>query len=142
MKLSDISMSEENELPPSMGRVKDYLISLEREPLFLQGDTYTLLKQFPRNCIDCVITSPPYWGHRVYINGGIGLEDNWQEYVNKLLEIFGEVKRIIKPTGSFWLNIGDAYQQKSMVGLPWRVALAMIDQQNWIFRNSVIWNKG
>jgi len=141
MKLSDISMSEENELPPSIGRVKDYLISLEREPLFLQGDTYTLLKQFPPNCIDCVITSPPYWGQRVYINGGIGLEDNWQEYVNKLLEIFGEVKRIIKPTGSFWLNIGDAYQQKSMVGLPWRVALAMIDQQNWILRNSVIWNK-
>ena len=76
MKLSDISMSEENELPPSIGRVKDYLISLEREPLFLQGDTYTLLKQFPPNCIDCVITSPPYWGQRVYINGGIGLEDN------------------------------------------------------------------
>jgi DNA modification methylase len=57
------------------------------------------------------------------------------------LAIIGEVKRVLKPTGSFWLNIGDTYHKKSLAGIPWRVALAMIDKQNWILRNSVIWNK-
>ena len=45
------------------------------------------------------------------------------------------------PAGSFWLNIGDAYQRKSLAGIPWRVALAMTDRQRWVLRNSVIWNK-
>lgn len=134
-------MTEKNELLKNIGMVKDYLISLERRPLFLEGDTCTLLKQFPADCIDCVITSPPYWGQRAYINGGIGLEDKWENYVNNLLAIFHELKRILKPGGSFWLNMGDAYQRKSMLGIPWRVALAMIDRQGWILRNSVIWNK-
>jgi DNA modification methylase len=134
-------MTEENKLLTDVGTVKDYLTSSDRVPLFIEGDTYTLLKLFPADCIDCVITSPPYWGQRAYINGGIGLENNWEDYVNNLLAIFCELKRILKPRGSFWLNIGDAYQRKSLVGIPWRVALAMTDQQGWILRNSVIWNK-
>jgi DNA modification methylase len=121
--------------------IKDYLITPDLTPLFLQADTYTLLKFFPDNCIDCVVTSPPYWGHRAYANGGIGLEDTWNDYVNNLLAVFCEVKRVLKPNGSFWLNIGDTYQRKSLIGIPWRVALAMTDKQGWILRNSVIWNK-
>jgi len=121
--------------------VKDYLITPDLAPLFLQADSYSLLKLFPDNCIDCVVTSPPYWGHRAYANGGIGLEDTWDDYVKNLLTIFCEVKRVLKPSGSFWLNIGDTYQRKSLVGIPWRVALAMTDKQGWILRNSVIWNK-
>lgn len=134
-------MTEDNKLLKNIGTVKDYLISSDCVPLFLLGDTHTLLKLFPADCIDCVITSPPYWGQRAYINGGIGLEDKWEDYVNNLLAIFYELKRILKPTGSFWLNIGDAYQRKSMVGIPWRIALAMTDKQGWILRNNVIWNK-
>jgi site-specific DNA-methyltransferase (adenine-specific) len=134
-------MTEENELLGIISTVKDYLTSPDRVPLFIQGDTYALLKLFPADCIDCVITSPPYWGQRAYINGGIGLENNWEDYVNNLLAIFCELKRILKPSGSFWLNIGDTYQRKSLVGIPWRVALAMTDKQGWILRNSVIWNK-
>jgi DNA modification methylase len=87
------------------------------------------------------MTSPPYWGQRAYSGGGIGLEPSWQDYVENLLVIIAEVQRVLKPTGSFWLNIGDAYQRKTLLGLPWRVALAMIDRQGWILRNSVIWNK-
>ena len=55
--------------------------------------------------------------------------------------LFKELHRVLKSTGSFWLNIGDAYQQKTLLGLPWRVALAMTDTQGWILRNSIIWNK-
>jgi len=55
--------------------------------------------------------------------------------------VFGKVHRVLKRTGSFWLNIGDAYNKKNLLGLPWRVALAMTDQQRWILRNSIVWNK-
>lgn len=134
-------MSEENELLKNIGTVKDYLTSSDRVPLFLRGDAHAILKLLPADCIDCVMTSPPYWRQRAYINGGIGLEDKWEDYINNLLAIFWELKRILKPSGSFWLNIGDAYQRKSLVGIPWRVALAMTDQQGWILRNNVIWNK-
>jgi site-specific DNA-methyltransferase (adenine-specific) len=130
-----------SDLIENIGTVKDHLATSDLVPLFLQADTYALLKLFPDDCIDCVITSPPYWGHRAYVNGGIGLEDRWDDYINNLLAIFCEVKRILKPSGSFWLNIGDAYHHKSLIGIPWRVALAMTDKQGWILRNSVIWNK-
>jgi site-specific DNA-methyltransferase (adenine-specific) len=69
----------------------------------------TLLATFPSSCIDCALTSPPYWGQRAYASGGIGLEETWQEYVDNLLRLFKELQRVLKPTGSFWLNIGDAY---------------------------------
>jgi DNA modification methylase len=58
-----------------------------------------------------------------------------------LLEIINELKRVLKPTDSFWLNIGDTYENKSLQGIPWRIALKMIDEQNWVLRNSIIWNK-
>ena len=134
-------MIVESEILENIGTVKDYITSSNFVPLFLQTETYALLKLFPNDCIDCVITSPPYWGHRAYVNGGIGLEDSWEDYINNLLAIFCEIKRVLKPSGSFWLNIGDAYQRKSLIGIPWRVALAMTDKQCWILRNSVIWNK-
>ncbi|WP_392480875.1 DNA-methyltransferase [Nostoc sp. C110] len=141
VKFSGASMIVENNFINDMGAIKDYLTSSGIVPLFLQADTYALLKLFPADCIDCVITSPPYWGQRSYINGGIGLEKNWEDYINNLLAIFSEIKRVLKDNGSFWLNIGDVYQRKSMIGIPWRIALAMTDRQGWLLRNSVIWNK-
>ncbi len=98
-------------------------------PLFLTGDALTLLGQLPDATVDCIMTSPPYWGQRDYGSGGIGLEQTWQEYVSNLVEICGQLKRILKPTGSFWLNIGDAYQDKNLLGLPWRVCFSLTDQQ-------------
>jgi DNA modification methylase len=121
--------------------VDEYLASDDRTPLFLLGDSLDILKPFPSHCINCCMTSPPYWGQRAYNGGGIGLEPTWTEYVENLLAIFGEVRRVLKPTGSFWLNIGDCYEKKGQVGLPWRVAFALIDRQGWILRNSVVWNK-
>jgi len=110
-------------------------------PLFICGDALTVLQDLPADCIDCIMTSPPYWGQRDYGRGGIGLEETWQEYVTDLAAICSELKRVLKPTGSFWLNIGDTYQNKNLLGLPWRVALTLTDQQGWILRNSIIWNK-
>jgi site-specific DNA-methyltransferase (adenine-specific) len=69
------------------------------------------------------------------------LEADYREYVNDLCEIFGELKRVLKDDGSFWLNIGDSYKSKKLLGIPWRVVFKLTDNQGWILRNSVIWNK-
>jgi site-specific DNA-methyltransferase (adenine-specific) len=87
------------------------------------------------------MTSPPYWGQRQYAVSGIGLEDDYKEYITQLSEVFSELKRVLKNTGSFWLNIGDTYQNKRLLGIPWRVAFELSDKQGWVLRNDVIWNK-
>lgn len=110
-------------------------------PLFLHGDASSVLDELPDESIDCAMTSPPYWGQRSYSGGGIGLEDGYDEYVASLIAVFGKLRRTVKRTGSFWLNIGDAYYKKNLLGLPWRVALSMTDRHGWVLRNSVVWNK-
>jgi site-specific DNA-methyltransferase (adenine-specific) len=115
--------------------------SEDRRPFFIAGDALTVLHQFPSSSVDFCMTSPPYWGQREYSTSGIGLETNWKQYVDDLCDITLELKRVLKPTGSFWLNIGDSYSSKSLLGIPWRVALTMTDEQGWILRNSVIWHK-
>ena len=121
--------------------INDYLLQKSIHPLLLCGDSLQILQKIPQNSIDMVITSPPYWGKREYINGGIGLEKESDSYIDSLLKIICEIKRIIKPEGSFWLNIGDTYKNKSLVGIPWRIAIKMIDEQGWILRNEIVWNK-
>jgi site-specific DNA-methyltransferase (adenine-specific) len=87
------------------------------------------------------MTSPPYWGKREYARGGIGLERDYRAFVRHLAAVFLEVRRVLKPAGSLWLNIGDSYANKALLGIPWRLALELIDMQGWTLRNSVIWNK-
>lgn len=110
-------------------------------PLLLEGDARAVLAALPQQSVDCVMTSPPYWGKREYAQGGIGLESDHRDFVRHLAEVFLEVKRVLKPQGSLWLNIGDSYANKGLVGIPWRLALELTDTQRWILRNSVIWNK-
>ena len=87
------------------------------------------------------MTSPPYWGQRQYSSVGIGEEADFRDYVRDLSAICREAKRVLKDSGSFWLNIGDTYQEKRLLGIPWRVALELTDKQGWLLRNDVIWNK-
>ena len=110
-------------------------------PLLLLGDANVVLAELPAGSVDCVMTSPPYWGKREYENGGIGQETTSMEYIDALEKVFLQVKRVLKPSGSFWLNIGDTYSDKGLAGIPWRVALRLIDGHGWVMRNSVIWNK-
>jgi DNA modification methylase len=110
-------------------------------PLFFCGDALAILSEFPDECIDFCMTSPPYWGQREYDNGGIGLEDDYERYIEGLLKVFSQVHRVLKASGSFWLNMGDAYKSKTLLGIPWRMAIRLMDEQNWILRNDVIWNK-
>jgi DNA modification methylase len=76
----------------------------------IQGDALTVLKTLPDESVNCCVTSPPYWQQRNYgVDGQIGMERTPQEYVSRLLEVFGEVRRILKTDGSLWLNVGDKY---------------------------------
>tara|TARA_Y100000034_G_scaffold135946_1_gene209931 strand:- start:50 stop:1216 length:1167 start_codon:yes stop_codon:yes gene_type:complete len=75
-----------------------------------QGECLEVLKTFPDESIDCVMTSPPYWALRDYgVEGQLGLEPTFQEYINKLCDIFEEIKRVLKKTGTCWVNLGDTY---------------------------------
>lgn len=119
----------------------NYNVQNTYHPLFLCGDALEVLRELPDGSIDMCMTSPPYWGKREYHAGGIGVEETFEQYLRSLLKICYEIRRVLKKTGSFWLNLGDTYHNKGLVGIPWRIALAMLDEQQWILRNDVIWNK-
>ena len=133
------------------------------------------------DAVDLIVTSPPYWGLRSYRDAGehyggqVGSEDTPQQFVDELVSMIdSEWRRVLKPVGSLWLNLGDKYSgsggdkpqsgglagsaasdkrdtrrygdattmapKKSLMGVPWRVALALIDA-GWILRAEVIWSK-
>lgn len=78
--------------------------------MILQGDCRELLKTGPDESVQCCVTSPPYWGLRDYgVKGQIGLEKTPEEYVANLVEVFREVRRVLRPDGTLWLNLGDSY---------------------------------
>lgn len=110
----------------------------------IRGDCREVLGLLPKESVNCVITSPPYWQQREYEvdkeyeSGLIGAEKESEAYVRSLVEVFRKVKRVLKPDGSVWLNIGDKYVDKNLMGMPWRVALGMT-KDGWILRNDIIW---
>lgn len=78
----------------------------------INADVITGLQSLADDSVDCVVTSPPYWGLRDYgVEGMIGLEPTFAEYLTKMVAVFEEVKRVLKPTGTCWVNMGDAYAQ-------------------------------
>ncbi len=151
----------------------------------LQGHAVEVLKNFPDESIDLCFTSPPYFGLRTYladgVGGEIGRESNMHDYINSLVQVFGEVKKKLKPTGSLFVNIGDTYNgdksgtsngrsdqgstigaqkkgaidananthkirqpgipEKSLLGIPQRLRLALTDKLGFCLRNELIWNK-
>jgi len=83
---------------------------MEYKNKILHADCLEGLKQLPDESIDCCITSPPYWGLRDYkVDEQLGLEETPEEYVQKLVDVFREVKRVLKDSGTLWLNLGDTY---------------------------------
>ncbi len=75
-----------------------------------QGDVLDVLRSWPDGFVQCVVTSPPYWGLRDYgVEGQIGLEKTPEAYVEKMVEVFREVRRVLRDDGTLWLNLGDSY---------------------------------
>lgn len=76
----------------------------------LQGDALTVLRTLPDESVQCCVTSPPYWGLRDYgTEGQLGLEATPEEYVANMVEVFREVRRVLRSDGTLWLNLGDSY---------------------------------
>ena len=76
----------------------------------VNGDCLSTLMSFPAESVDCCVTSPPYWGLRDYgVEGQLGMELNPEEYIKNLVEVMEVVKRVLKPGGTLWLNLGDSY---------------------------------
>lgn len=129
------------------------------------------LKRLPDNSVDCCVTSPPYYALRDYgMDEQIGLEETPQAYIDRLTEVFMEVYRVLKPTGTCWLNIGDSYngnkkgntetnknkrvaesnhfekklwdgaKQKDLIGIPWMLAFTL-RANGWYLRQDIIWHK-
>lgn len=95
----------------------------------------------PDESVHCCVTSPPYWGLRDYgVEGQFGLEKTPGEYVARMVEVFREVKRVLRKDGTLWLNLGDSYANKALAGIPWRVAFAL-QADGWYLRSDIIWHK-
>ncbi|MBW2100917.1 MAG: site-specific DNA-methyltransferase [Deltaproteobacteria bacterium] len=144
--------------------------STDKPILLLTGDTRELIKTIPDETFQCAITSPPYWGVRDYgVEKQIGAEPNLEDYIRELVSIFSEVRRTLKPDGTFWLNIGNTYtsggrkwrqedsknkgramsyrpptpqglKKKDLIGVAWMLAMAC-QQDGWYLRNDIIWYK-
>jgi site-specific DNA-methyltransferase (adenine-specific) len=111
----------------------------------LHGDARQVLRTMEGDSVHCVVTSPPYYGLRSYLDEGdslksleIGGKDT--EYVADLVSVFHEVKRVLRPDGTLWLNLGDVYANGQLLGLPWMVARCL-QQDGWILRQDIIWAK-
>ena len=136
-----------------------------------QGNSLEVLKTLPDNSIDCCVTSPPYWGLRDYGHDEqLGSEPHFKDFVNNLCNIFDEIKRVLKDTGTCFVNLGDTYgtqsgsmgtgliepkyghnetrdfkqpnvnMHKSLCMVPERFAIEMVDR-GWTLRNQIIWHK-
>lgn len=142
----------------------------------LCGDALTILRTLPAESVHTCVTSPPYFGLRKYLKDGqedadkeIGTEDTPASYVARLVQVFAEVRRVLRDDGTLWLNLGDSYSSgkmktpdnangdlmfndtqsssrapglppKNLLGIPWRVAFAL-QEAGWILRQEIIWHK-
>jgi len=107
--------------------------------LALKGDARKIA--LPDDSVDLVVTSPPYWKKRDYgLTGQIGQEPTANDYADTIVECLREWRRVLRPTGSVFLNIGDTYHRRSLANIPARVELAAADH-GWSVRNRIIWTK-
>ena len=107
----------------------------------LEGDALDVARMLPTSVAQVIVTSPPYYGQRDYcVSGQLGTEETSGQYVDRLVGIFDECGRVLRDDGTLWLNIGDKYVDGQLLGMPWRVALALKDA-GWILRSDIIWHK-
>jgi len=107
----------------------------------IEGNCLAVLPTLAAKSVQCVVTSPPYYGLRDYGNDEqIGLEETPDEYIANMVAVFREVRRVLREDGVVWLNLGDSFGGKQLIGIPWRVAFAL-QADGWYLRSDIIWHK-
>jgi len=108
----------------------------------LQGNCLDKLKDLPEQSVNTCITSPPYFGLRNYQEEEqLGMENTPEEFVENLVEVFREVKRVLRDDGTVWLNLGDTFLKNKQLGcIPFKTAIAL-QQDGWYLRQDIIWHK-
>lgn len=171
------SVRDLSRLIPNVDFARMHIISLNSpatidisQSLIIEGNVRLALARLPDECVQCIVTSPPYWGLRDYgIPGQIGLETTMAAFIQSLTGVFSELKRVLKNDGILWLNIGDGYtsgnrgwrapdkknrnramsqrpdnppglKDKDLIGIPWRLAFALQDN-GWFLRSDIVWHK-
>lgn len=105
------------------------------------GDAIAVAKKMPSALVDTIVTSPPYFQQRDYHSDlQMGRESTVAQYVDRMAGLFAELRRVVKPSGSLWMVIGDKYIKGELQGVPWRVCLALKDA-GWMLRSDCIWHK-
>lgn len=134
------------------------------------GDALTVLERQEASIYRCCVTSPPYWGLRDYgVANQIGAEEDLDDYLDSLVAVFREVRRVLTDDGTLWLNVGDSYtsgnrtwrdvdkknparamhyrpptpqglKPKDLIGVPWRLAFAL-QADGWYLRSDIVWHK-
>ena len=116
-------------------------IKSSRVEQIIQGDALAVLKSLPDQSVNCVVTSPPYWMLRDYgVSGQLGREATVEEYIENMVAVFAEVKRVLRSDGTCWLNIGDKIKPKGLCLIPQRLAIAL-QADGWNVRSDNIWRK-
>ena len=137
------SEDKENTMSDSRDSVeRDIVFRMGRAtmPHIEQGDAATVMNHIESESIDCIVTTPPYWRRRTQGTESISATTA-DEFINQLLQTMAQARRVLKPQGSLWLNMGDETTDGFVQGIPWRVVLAMMDRQGWQLVNEVVWNK-
>jgi DNA modification methylase len=119
----------------------------------LVGDCRDRLRELAKASVHCVVTSPPYFFLRDYgVDGQLGLESTPDDYASELVDVFREVRRVLRDDGTVWLNLGDGFagnggasrwghlKPKDLLGMPWRVAFAL-QANGWYLRSDIVWAK-
>jgi DNA modification methylase len=107
------------------------------------GNASEVLAKLPDDIIQTTVTSPPYFGHRIYTpheKHEIGTEESLEEYISNLTAVFTVLYEKTRHDGTLWLNIGDTYRDTILLGVPWRVAFAL-SAVGWKLRSDIIWYK-
>ena len=116
---------------------------MENSFKLITGNAFDELKTIENNSIQLTVTSPPYFNLRKYTNDEqdeIGREATLKEYIARLADVFDILRQKTEGDGLLFLNLGDSYINGQLAGVPWRVALELIDR-GWILRSDIIWKK-
>jgi site-specific DNA-methyltransferase (adenine-specific) len=121
------------------GRNKD--LAMEIESRIICGDSRHALQELSEQCVDTIVTSPPYFQQRDYDDQRqVGVEESPQEYIASIVAIMDQCRRVLKDGGTLWLNLGDKYKNGRLLGMPWRVVFAL-EEAGWYLRSDIIWHK-